>query len=322
MKQKSLKVMKCPYCGNVFDIGEIYREEDGELIDGYIMCKCNEFPILDGILILKVGPLNKFLINCIKEKKTKKALAFSLDYFSERIYEAKNFLTSRGQCGRALGNFLFGLANIQINSRYNRYSDENLPLNALLGNGDSDTYLKNRFSAETFWSLYSFIPLLKESRERVLDLSCGVGQSSFVLSNYVKPKELFCADFTFRHLYLAKKYSTKEATFICLDANYPLPFKDGSFSSLLMLDAFHYIQGRASLAREMERLISSQGLLLLLHLHNSLNYNPAAGLPLPPLAGSIYLNIYMSSYYQSETLLRISSEGIRSIWRKNTMKQI
>ena len=286
MKQESLKLMKCPYCGSAFYLRDVYQENDGEIIDGCIVCNCNEFPILDGILILKVSPLNKFLIKYIKERKTKEALDLSLDHFAEPVYGACSFVRSSGICGKAIGDLLSGLVNKKVDANYKIYSDKNLSFYALLGDGDSDVYLKNRFSAETFWSLYPFVPLLKESRERILDLSCGMGQSSFVISTYVKPQELFCADFTFRHLYLAKKYFAKKATFICLDANYPLPFNDQSFSSILMMDAFHYIRGRASLAREMERLISSQGLLLLLHLHNSLIYNPAAGQPLPPIGWS------------------------------------
>jgi hypothetical protein len=49
-----------------------------------------------------------------------------------------------------------------------------------------------------------------------------------------------------------------------------------------MLDAFHSIPSRASLAREMERVVSPQGLLLLLHEHSSLYRDYAYGHLLPP----------------------------------------
>ncbi len=65
-------------------------------------------------------------------------------------------------------------------------------------------------------------------------------------------------------------------------AKYPLPFKDGIFDSVFTLDAVHYVNSRAQLASEMERILVSQGLLLLLHLHNSLTYNRGAGMPLSP----------------------------------------
>ncbi|MCL0072914.1 methyltransferase domain-containing protein [Dehalococcoidia bacterium] len=289
MKLESLKQMRCPYCGADFNLGEVYQENEKELIDGYIKCECNEFPILEGILIIKPGFVNKYLVKLLRDGKTKEASEFSLESLNESTYKVRRLLRSKGICGRALGEVLSGIVKIKAKRRYKRYSDERLPLYSLLGMGDSDIYLKNRFSAETLWSLYPFIPILKESRERILDLSCGAGHASFVVSTCVKPHQLVCADHSFAHLYLAKKYFVKDATFICLDANYPLPFKDGTFSSILMLDAFHYIDARASLAREMERTLSPYGLLLLLHLHNSLDYNLAAGKPLSP---SGWLNLF------------------------------
>lgn len=282
MKTKFLELMKCPYCGADFNLGEVYLEKEGELINGYIKCECSEFPVLDGILSLKLNPLDNYLIKFLKGGKKKKAIELALDNLGESACRLISILGSRGIHGQALGRVLSILVKIRATRRYRRYLDEDLLFYNLLGTNSSEVYLKNRFSAETFWSLYPFIPILKENQERILDLGCGMGHASFVISNYVKPQQLVCADYAFSHLYLAKKYFVKDAAFICLDANYPLPFKEGIFSSILMLDAFHYIDARASLAGEMERTLSPYGLLLLLHLHNSLNYNLAAGQPLSP----------------------------------------
>jgi SAM-dependent methyltransferase len=131
--------------------------------------------------------------------------------------------------------------------------------------------------------------LLKQNKEKILDIGCGRGHSSFVISTYIKPKELVCADMNFRNLYLAKKYIAKDANFVCLDANYPLPFKNEVFSTTMMLDAFHYVQARALLAAEMERTLLPEGFLLLLHMHNSLVYNVRVGEPLPSRA---WINLF------------------------------
>jgi SAM-dependent methyltransferase len=96
-----------------------------------------------------------------------------------------------------------------------------------------------------------------------------MGHASFIIQEHAKPKELICADHTFRLLYLAKKYIAKSAQFICLDVNNPLPFKDNSFSFVLTLDALHYVKNRSLAAREIERVVLSNGCLLALHLHNS-----------------------------------------------------
>lgn len=282
MKLESLKLMKCPYCGSDFHLGEIYRENNIEIIDGIVLCECNEYPILDGILFLKAGHMNNYLRILMGEGKIQQAVKVAIEKFGERFCELDNILRLKGLYGRFLGNLLSIIVKTRANLNYNKYSDDNIPFCSMLGNGSFDIYLKNRFSADTFWSLYPFIPLIKERRERILDLSCGMGHSSFILSTYLKPDELICADYSFRNLYLAKKYFVEDVALVCLDANHSLPFKDGIFSSIIMLDAFHYIRGQSSLAKEMERVIPPSGLLLLLHLHNKLEENLAAGQPLTP----------------------------------------
>lgn len=275
MKIEFLELMKCPYCGTDFKIGDIFEGKEGEVVTGYVMCGCSEFAILEGILNLKVGFLNGYIIKLLKKGEVKKALGLSLWKYSEGICGLATIIGSK-----RLRGFLSMLMEIDAKHVYKKYS-KNISFYNLLGKDSSEIYLKHRFSAETLWSVYSFIQILK-NRERILDISCGTGHASFIISTYAKPKEMVCVDRAFRHLYQAKKYFAKGAEFICIDANYPLPFKNNIFDAIFMLDAFHYIDTRASLAKEMERLLLPQGILLLLHLHNSLSYNPAAGKPLSP----------------------------------------
>lgn len=75
------------------------------------------------------------------------------------------------------------------------------------------------------------------------------------------------------------------AIYLQIDANHPLPFKGGSIDYLLALDMVHYVENRSSLVRETERVISFDGLILLLHLHNSLRRNVGAGYRFPPECG-------------------------------------
>jgi len=81
---------------------------------------------------------------------------------------------------------------------------------------------------------------------------------------------------------MVKKFFAPNAECICLDGDYPLPFESKVFDSVLTLDSFHYVLNQASLAQEMQRVLKDKGILLMLHLHNSLTENPSAGHPLPP----------------------------------------
>ena len=245
------------------------------MITGIVECECNKYPVLDGILILREPFLNMGIVKFIEEKNIEEALIRSLwiDYF-ERI---DGFgLPIHSKVTWTLQKILLKLGKSQLNRKikqlYKTYTNSEISFYNLLGKGFADTYFKQRFSSESFWSLYPFLPLFTEKKDRILDLSCGVGHSSFVLEKFVKPNQLFSADFSFKSLFLAKKYFAPNAEFICLDSSKTLPFKTGIFSSVSMLDAFFYIRSSA-LAQEMERVTSSTGFLLLLHVHNSLAYN-------------------------------------------------
>jgi len=143
-------------------------------------------------------------------------------------------------------------------------------------------YLKHRFSSQTFWSLYPFIPLIERKNDRILDLGCGAGHASFVLSKNMNPKKLVCADDNYTLLFLAKRFMAMDANFICLDANSPLPFSDNFFSSIVMMDSLHYLPNRALIGKECRRMLKKHGLLLLLHLHNALKDNINIGFALSP----------------------------------------
>ena len=280
MRPELLKLMKCPYCGTDFEIDEVYSENEGEIINGCVKCECNEYPILEGIVILKNTHTKEYIINYLKKEKTEKAVALSFGNYTNDICRVADFIEPK-PFGKLFKKNLLSFVNSYSKKIYKRYSDKNLSFCDVLGNGSFDAYLKHRFSSQTFWSLYPFIKLLRKKRKRILDVCCGAGHASFVISKYVNPDELICVDGGFKSLYLAKKYFSN-AEFINIDANYQLPFKDDTFSSVLMMDAFHYVDARALLAKEFERVLSKEGMLLLLHLHNALVENVAAGKPLSP----------------------------------------
>ena len=278
MKQKLLELMKCPYCGSEFEIGAVFSENEEGIRNGCIKCECNEYPILEGILILKNTAAKKYIIEHLKKKEVEKAVALSFKSGVNDICRVADFIEPKPG-GKILKKCLLGFA--KHSSKYKIISNTFFDA---LGKGSYEVYLKHRFSSQTFWSLYPFVPLLRKRRKRILEVCCGAGHASFVISNYVNPDELICVDGEFKSLYLAKKYFSNAAEFINIDANYQLPFKDGMFSSVLMMDAFHYVDARALLAKEFERVLDQRGMLLLLHLHNALAENPAAGKPLSPSA--------------------------------------
>lgn len=279
MDRAFLRTLSCPYCGRQLEIAKIFSEDGMNLTNAIVNCECDRYPIVEGILVLRKGTNIKNAVEFLERNK---------------ILQAQNVLIEPKPYS-LLGLVFLELEKIDITlcHRISLFLKKMMNKPIFEGHTFFETidrlkwrswgeYLKYRFSAPTFFEILPLIQLIKQTKKAVLDVACGVGHSSFVISNYVPEEKIVCVDRLFVHLYLAKKFFVKNAKFICLDANSLLPFTNKVFSSIFCLDALHYISSKFSLAREFIRTLDHDGVLLLPHLHNSLKFNPNPGEPLTP----------------------------------------
>jgi SAM-dependent methyltransferase len=277
MNLNNISSLRCPYCSSELEVESVMLQNAEDIVAGCLKCKCSTYPILEGILNLNLGPFNNYIVQLIKSGRLNDALNISLWKYNYFIH---TFIVPLFP-SKILNNFLLIILNKASMFKCKKYF-KNETFCSSLGKGNWDLYLKHRFSAESFWPIYSLIPLLKE-RKVVLNICCGAGHDSYLISKNNYPEQLFCIDRTFSNLYYVKKYFSKDSQLICMDINYPLPFKDGIFDAIFMSDAFQYIDSRSQLAKEMERSINQDGIIILSHVHNALAQNFSPGKPLSPL---------------------------------------
>jgi len=280
MKRSFLELLRCPYCGSIFELSEVIEARGSEIITGCLKCECNSFPILEGIPIIFNNSVNKYILKCLINRDIKTAFALAINGYSNDICRVADFISSKPSRS-FFKKIIIKSFSYLYKDEHEFYSDESKYFWDILGPGLYEDYLRHRFSCQTFWTLYPFIPIIQKKKQLILDLCCGCGHASFVISNYVNPDELVCVDADFRNLYLAKKYFSK-GEFININANEQLPFKNHIFSSVIMMDAFHYIHAKSLLSKELYRIAEGDGNIILLHIHNSLVENVAAGIPINP----------------------------------------
>lgn len=238
--------LTCPYCGGELKVSEI------EWADGIVKCPCSEWPFLSNILILKKGEETIKAVEYIKAGKPDKAAFFLL------MKESRSLLFAWA-CLHKISFFTtMGLWGYNFWTEYTRY----------------------RFSCPTFLSFIPLVSIIKEREGEVLDFGCAVGHSLFFLSKWIEPQRITGVDKQFSSLYLAKKFFCKEARFICIDGDLPLPFRNNTFSTILSLDSFHFVEGKRNLSKEFLRTLSDNGAIFLSHLHNKNKKNPVRGTPL------------------------------------------
>ena len=80
MRSDWLATLHCPYSGSKFITSNIVKGADDEIDYGIITSEAGDFPIVDGILRLRVDEYRSPLVSLIKRDQFKQALLMALEY--------------------------------------------------------------------------------------------------------------------------------------------------------------------------------------------------------------------------------------------------
>lgn len=271
MQPNFIKTLHCPYSGGRFAISSVIGESACGIEYAVLSSEGGEFPIVDGILRLKLDEYRPPLVDLIKNKKPAQALLTAMDPpVHSRFIGAVGILD---RAAHKLGLNGAAQALAVLKRPWHRALTE--PSGTLaatakrLGSKSWADWQIYRFSMPAFMPTYPLLHLIQSGP--VLDFGCGVGHASFLISRKVPAAQISCADYQFSALYLARKFFAGGANFFCLDGNYLLPFESAYFSTVFSSDALHLIDSKVSLAREFQRVVSGDGAVILPHLHNLLS---------------------------------------------------
>jgi SAM-dependent methyltransferase/uncharacterized protein YbaR (Trm112 family) len=124
-------------------------------------------------------------------------------------------------------------------------------------------YFAFRFGQPRHLAALALATLLGGSEEPLLDLACGIGHLTHFFTCTQPSRPVFGVDRDFFRLYLASRYVAPAGNFICAPADQSLPFSKKVFIGIFCSDAFHCFLHRAASVREMQRLLSDDGVLIL-----------------------------------------------------------
>jgi len=293
MRIEFLKSMKCPYCNGDLNIEKIVEVKKNNIINGCLKCQCNRYPVIDSILILKIDLLKERTIELINQGDCQSALAlFLLSPAQSFCFRIAKYFKYKRPYGDVISKCIQSFLQQFASHNQIKYKKEHIDYCSLQHN----RFLKHRFSVQTIWSIYPLFPLLKRKGGKLLNLCCGNGHLSFMISRCVAPEEQICVDNDFCSLYLAKKYFVPDATFVCFDVNYPLPFKENIFSSIVCSDAFPFINSKALLSNELDRVLKNTGIIIISHLRNSLIFNSTMGVNIPKLTPRTWCSFFNNRF--------------------------
>lgn len=122
-------------------------------------------------------------------------------------------------------------------------------------------YFTFRFGQPRFLAALAIASVMKQQPGPILDLACGAGHLTHYLSTGEQNRMVLGADRDFMRLYIAKNYVAPDADFICVGADQPMPFAEGTLGSVYCSDAFAYFLNKAGCLREMQRVTSAEGVI-------------------------------------------------------------
>jgi SAM-dependent methyltransferase/uncharacterized protein YbaR (Trm112 family) len=272
MRTEFIETLHCPYSGSRFDLNAAVQVDGSTIEYGLVTSEAGDFPIIDGILRLKVDEYRTPLVDMIKNGRREQALVTAmeapfLDGFGTAITlldrTAHRFGPSR--IGKWTSTLKIPMCRVIT------AADGTLAQTlSRLRVGSWGAWQLQRFSMPHFLPTYPLLHLVKGGGN-VLDFGCGLGHASFLISRRMENPQITCADIRFHCLYLARKFFLGNGNFVCLNGDYLLPFDSKYFSLILSSDTVHFIDSKLSLIHEFCRTSSDRGIILLPHLHNRLS---------------------------------------------------
>jgi uncharacterized protein YbaR (Trm112 family) len=267
MRPELLDILRCPFCGGrlaLVESGFVNRDGD-EILDGILGCHCCAFPIVDGIPIVHLEPA---------------ATAARAHLDAGRPDLARRAMLGFGAGADASG---FEAAAASSSATYREIVDA-------LGPHFEGGYFLYRFTDPTYLVSQAVVRGVAEAvlagGGRAIDVCGGSGHLTRTLLDFSGPPPVL-ADLYFSKVWLGRRFTAPGCDGVCCDGNAPLPFARGAFRVAVCSDAYHYIWTKRLFASEMMRLTETgdgRRAVVIGHTHNANQWNPSAGMPLPPEA--------------------------------------
>jgi len=263
MRAANVDLVRCPYCGGRVELvtSSFHRFDGDDIRDGILGCHCCVFPIVAGIPIMHLEASAVAARTLVEAGQPELAARTMLGVDDEQAER-------------------FEAAAAAPSATYREIVDA-------LGPGFEGGYFLYRFSDPTYVVADSVVRAVSGAFEgghaRAIDLCGGSGHLARSLSASLGSVPVV-ADLSFAKLWLARRFTAPASISVCCDGNAPLPFAKHAFDIVVCSDAFHYIWTKRLLASEMIRVAATGGAVVVTHAHNANQWNPSAGMPLPPAA--------------------------------------
>ncbi|GAA4910300.1 methyltransferase family protein [Actinomycetospora succinea] len=268
----------CPRCRGALAYTPTPVESfDGEF--GVLSCGCDEYPVLDGIPVLRRGrvdvqehatgrtevdgPTVGRLVELLRDGRGVDALVAMLA-FPPRL--PRRFPARRGPAARLALAARRAEVRAMLDDVDALTAQDWMELAYLRSSDRIDQemfgYFFVRYGQPRYLASISLLRALPASDAPVLDLACGFGHTMYHLGARKRPLPTVGVDRNFFQLWVGRRYIAPGQTFVCADRVDALPFPDDVFAASTCTDAFHYFDDQQGAMDELRRVARADTVLV------------------------------------------------------------
>ena len=293
MRRALVEAMTCPYCLGRFAVPRASGRQTDRIDWGLLRCRCFEFPIVDGVLLLSLAkgyggseealapyvPLQVAAIRYIGNDDVdglRGWIGRQIPLLDRLMATAPvDYVSFSTDLNRRLWpqveTDLYAWSRYEVLGR--RGAGRRGIVGALAGNPLGLALFKAyRRLFPPVWSTFYMMRFisteLAELRTRlqdipidgpVLSLCCGHGPFELLLRGRAPQVPTVSMDGQIINLFTVKRFIAPDADYICHDAQFSLPFADGHFSHVFSSSCLGEIPTQAHFVREARRVTADDG---------------------------------------------------------------
>jgi hypothetical protein len=286
--------MVCPYCLGRFNVTHSQEESTERIKWALLRCRCFEFPIVDGVLLLSLakagyGGSEEVLapyvpLQVAAFEYLRKGDVTGLRHWIERHVpllhklmapQPLDYMTFYKQLSARLWpqvqKDLFSWNQYEVLGRRGAHKKEG-GLRDAVGStlvGYGLLRARSRLLPPRIWTNFYFIRFTSnELRTRLrnicfkgplLSLCCGQGPFELFLSGHAPKAPVVSIDGQVLNLFIVKRFIAPYSNYICHDVQFALPFEDGAFSEVFSSTCLNEVASQAHFIRESCRVTSESG---------------------------------------------------------------
>jgi len=237
MLKKDISLLRCPYCGFSFHI-HLEVEGDAKNIEyGTVYCRCDEFPIVYGILYLH-KKRHKHIVSSLQSGNTAQALRYALPRYAQYVVTP----TIVGSVGLAGIQMIIGFIN---NLTY---------------------YINRQRESESLLIFYPYMVVARQVKGKAcvwLDIGSGIKHYYRALRKLHTRLQIISLEQSFLNIFLSRAIDPeKQKTMhICVDAGVGMCLKPKSADIVTCHDAFPFIARQKAVASYCTTMVKRTGIV-------------------------------------------------------------